>query len=80
MPIPPNATIIAQIKADMATEGFDLTKAPLTDKFIEILVTKIVDNIKLATVTTIVTTAVIGTLPTGPVAATGSGAGTGGIS
>ena len=77
MPIPPNATIIAQIKADMDTEGFDLSKAPLTDKFVEILVTKIVDNIKLATVTTSVAVASATSLSPG---VPGAGVGTGGIS
>jgi len=79
MPIPANAIIISQVKAAMLSEGFDLSKAPLTDKFVEILVEKIVDAIKLATVATTVTTVVIGTLPVGPVAASGLGSGTGGI-
>jgi len=80
MPIPSNAIIISQVKAAMLAEGFDLTNAPLTDKFVEILVENIVNAIKLATVSTTVTTVVIGTLPAGPVAASGTGAGTGGIS
>ena len=71
--------IIASLEAD-ANFANDMSSAPATKKFIEVLVDKIVLLITAnALVSTTVTTANIGTLPAGPEASTGAGSGSGAI-
>ncbi len=58
----------------------DETQAKAIEKFANDLANAIDTYVKTATVATTVATVVIGTLPAGPVAASGSGSGTGNLS
>lgn len=80
--------IVTQATAELISNGFDLTNPVINDfngsgkSAAEIMIAAIANAVvaeiqSFATVTTSVTTVVVGTLPAGPVAASGSGAGTG---
>lgn len=55
MTIPANSVIQTNVKNALISAGFDLTKAELTEQFVDIVVAEIVNSIKLATVTTVTT-------------------------
>ena len=68
MAIPANSVIQTSVKNAMLTKGFDLSKAPFTEEFVDIVVSEIVDALRIATVSTVTT------------CPAGAGTGTGGIS
>jgi hypothetical protein len=82
-------TLKTAIKTRMATEGFNLSQAPLADKFVDILAEEIISHIQTNAVvstsvsTTVAVTSVSGVTTgpgvSGPGAGTGAGSGTGTI-
>lgn len=78
--MPMNATVLkAAIKTRMATDGFDLSNAPMADKFVDNICEEIISHIQAnATVSTTVAVAsvsgvTVGTGVSGPGAGTGTG-------
>ena len=68
MAIPINSVVQTNVKNAMISAGFDLTKAPLSAEFVDIVVSEILDAIRVATVSTVTT------------CPAGAGTGAGGIS
>jgi len=80
MAIPINTDIVNNIKAKMATAGFNISNAPLTEAFLQALVEEVMSAVKSADVTTSVATAIPTTCPAGVGSTTAVGTGTGGLS
>ena len=80
--------VVAQLKADLGADFLAIfsdldqnrTIKEKADAMADVIASRVDAYIRTATVTTSVQTVVVGTLPAGPVAASGLGAGTGGLS
>lgn len=71
MPIPSDSVIIGLIEGRLNAGGFDLSEAPETREFIEVIIEEVMKAVKLATVSTVIT----GTFVPPSTAVTGTGTG-----